>query len=221
MRLILAFMLAIPTALQAGQTCPVGGGAVLAPPLESCEETPLRLMSYAPANGCTTPRIAQCRGNFLPLYKDFSESELVLVRQYMQMESFESAVDSSPYFLAYNTERFLGGDQELPFQLLLEGLWYDAPRSFSDPVYMDDFFFEAASAVNRASPNELASLHAIIAFAYTQVDDRSSARAHLEKSVDLGLATVFLTGYQLAIEKCIEDPESQFCNPGTLSPGKG
>ncbi|HIP24033.1 MAG TPA: hypothetical protein EYG79_10645 [Rhodobacteraceae bacterium] len=221
MRLILALMLAFPAALQAGQTCPVGGGEVLAPPLEPCEETYMRRMSYAPANGCTAPRIAQCRGNFLPLYKDFSDSELALVRQYMQMESFESAVDSSPYFLAYNTERFLGGDQDLPFQLLLEGLWYDAPRSFPDPVYMDDFFFEAAGAINRAAPDELASLHAIIAFAYTQVDDRISARAHLEKSVDLGVATVFLTGYQLAVEECIEDPASRFCDPETLSPGKG
>lgn len=221
MRLILAFMLTFPAALQAAQNCPIGGSAVSTPAPEFCEESHMHRMSFAPANGCTTPRIAHCPENFLPLYKVFSETELDLVQQYMQMEAYESAVDSSPYLLAYNIERFLGGDQNLPFRLLLEGFWYDAPRSYADPVYMDNFLFEAVSAVNLAAPDELAVLYAQIAFAFTQVDDRASAQAYLDKSLELGLATVIVTGYQQAVKQCIADPASQFCNPNAISPDKG
>jgi len=219
MRLILAILLALPLAAHAASTCPIGGGAVTLPSPETCEETTQRTMSLAPANGCTT-RFAQCNENFLPLYKDFTEAELELASQYLQMEAYESAVDSSPYFLAYNLERFLGGDPNLPFQLLLQGLWYDAPRSYSDPVYMDNFFFEAGSAFNSAPSEELAALHALVAFAYIQTENIDSARQHLAKSLALGPATVIVTGYQLAVAECLEDSASLYCDPNTLSPVK-
>ncbi len=164
--------------------------------------------------------MAQCDENFLPLYKDFTEAELELASQYIQMEAYESAVDSSPYFLAYNLERFLGGDQNLPFQLLLQGLWYDAPRSYFDPVYMDNFFFEARSALNNAPSEELAALHALVAFAYIQNENNESAHQHIAKSLALGPATVIVTGYQSAVTECLEDSASIYCEPTTLSPMK-
>ena len=164
MRLLLALLLTLPLAVQAASVCPIGGGAVAQQAPENCV-----------AAACSSPRFPQCTENFLPLYKSFSEADLVLVAQYIEMEAYESAVDSSPYLLAYNIERFLGGDQGLPYQLLLQGLLYDAARSYPDPVYMDNFFFEAASEINRSAPEYLPPIYAMLALVHLKT--RNTERA--------------------------------------------
>ena len=221
----MALVALAPMASQAGipttskLICPIGGERFEITESLSCSQSGERTMSMAPVSTCDfVTRLPQCPQNFLPMYKEFTEADLGLLGDYMVTESYDSNVDRSRYYLAYNIERYIGelGTSD-PFLLLLHGLWYDPENTFSDEIYMSDFFFEAQSELRRAVEADLPYLKSMLAFAYAKVGEIKEARVQMSEAIALE-QNGFLTVYHRGIEACIAKPSSEFCSPTMLIP---
>ena len=199
-------------------TCPIGGEQFSITETLSCSSSGERTMSFAPISSCDfVTRLPQCPQNHLPLYKEFSEDELAFLRAFMVSETYDSMVDGSRYYMAYIIERQLQNEGPgAPFWLLLQGLWYDPENSFSDPYYLQEFLTEARSEINRESSENRAYVQSIAAFAYMKTGDFEAARA-LMQAADIA-DIPFLQAYHGAIEACMVDASSEFCDPGALIP---
>lgn len=205
------------TPFEAEVTCPVGGEVFTVIDAYSCTSYADRTMSFARLSSCDTiTRLHQCPTNFLPIYKPFTPAEIEVVAEFMQSESYENAVDQSRYFLAYLINGQVGGTGASGFGLLLAGLWYDPENTYSDPLYMDSFFYEAASKLNQTGAGDLPYYQALVAFAYLKAGGRDMARDLLEKARGPDINDGILPVYIDAIETCMRDENSRFCDPQTV-----
>ncbi len=219
---ITAVFLALPFGALAGiptettLICPIGGEQFTITETLSCSENGARSMAFAPVSSCDfITRLPQCPQNRLPMYKDFSEAELDVLRNFMVSETYDSMVDRSRFYMAYIIERQLGGAAS-PFWLLLNGLWYDPENTFSDPDYLQEFLMEARAEIRQESEENQPYVQSISAFVAMKVGDFSAARA-LMQDADVE-NTPYLQAYHRAIEACLADSDSEFCNPQTLIP---
>ena len=217
MRFWLLGLLLVPHMLQAETlTCPIGGERFKAVVIPECAPDSRLTMTLTPAAGCA-PVLQQCPQNFLPLYKDFSEADLALLEDFIISETYDSAVDRSPYYLAYLIERYIGEDNPaLPIALLYEGLWRDPENTFTDAVYLEDFLFEVPSEIQRVSLGNRPFLQSIAAFVMLKARRPKEAMAMLESAVPTGKPEPLLTAYQAAIRACMADSASAFCDPRSL-----
>lgn len=222
---LIASFLFLPLAAQAGipttteLTCPIGGERFEITETLSCSSSGERTMSFSPISTCDfVTRLPQCPQNFLPMYKEFSDTELELLRSYMQSESYESSVDRSRFYLAYIVENYLGeGGEGLPFWLLLQGLWFDPDNTFSDEAYMQNFFFEAESEMHRVEDDELPYVKSIVAFANAKAGDSDTAHRLMDEAASLA-EIEYLGYYHTGIRACLDNPASEFCEPSTVIP---
>lgn len=220
---IAACVIVLPMAASAGipvatqLTCPIGGEKFDITETALCSNSSDRRMSFAPTSSCDfISRLPQCPGNLLPMYKDFSEEELDLLRDYMLSESYDSNIDRSRYYLAYIIEKYLSNDPAQAFWLLLSGLWYDHENAFSNPIFMDAFFFEAIGEMNRVPASDLPYVQAVTAFAYATNDQPDQAQALLEKAKSANISEGILPTYISRIETCMVDAQNKFCQPNQL-----
>ncbi len=199
-------------------TCPIGGEQFSITDTASCSQFGERTMSFAPISTCDfVTRLPQCPQNHLPMYKDFSEDELAILREFMVSETYDSMVDRSRYYMAYIIERQLGGGGEVsPFWLLLNGLWYDPENTFSDPEYLSEFLAEARAEISKESEENRPFVQSIAAFVQMKAGDHSAARALMSAANVVDIP--YLQAFHRAIEACMADAGSEFCDPETLIP---
>jgi len=193
-------------------TCPVGGERFEAPRGAECNDVTGATMLLMPV-GCPPDPLPQCPQNFLPMYKAFSDAEMPDLRQYMQTESYESNVDFSPYFLAYNIEKYLNGpDELLPAGLLLQGLWQDPSLMFNDPMYLRAFNREIEALVVPDSPNNSAMVLSMRAFVELLTGNENAGRVYLEQSTSQNPDSARALAYLRAVRLCFSDTSQPHCN---------
>lgn len=221
---LITFAVLLPIAVQAGiptqveLACPVGGERFEITETMSCTEYPARTMAYAPTSSCDfVTRLPQCPQNRLPMYKEFSEADIAILHEFMLSETYDSMVDKSRYFMAYIIERQLEGDNpSAPFWLLLQGFWFDPENTFSDEDYIAEFLFEAQGETRRESEVNRPYLQSIAAFVYIKAGNFDEARALIEAaSIE---NNPVLRAYHRAMEACMYDAASQYCDPNTIIP---
>ncbi|MBL4806459.1 MAG: hypothetical protein JKY31_04130 [Rhodobacteraceae bacterium] len=217
---ILAAIVGVPTFTAAENpvsvqiTCPIGGQVFEVIETDSCTTYPVRLMSFAPTSSCDfITRLPQCPGNFLPMYKDFSEADLALLRDYMVTESYDSSVDLSRFYLAYIIEKYIGNDPSLAFSILMDGYWFDPLNTFADEIYAQAFFYEALGATRRAQANDRPFVQAMIAYVYLKSGQLEQAQEFLNLSKVAGISDGLLPSYIARIEACMAVPDSADCAP--------
>jgi hypothetical protein len=188
MRFLLFFLLLLAPQTGGAETltCPVGGERFESVSLNNCVAEPRLTMVLAPARSCDSATVLQqCPQNFLPLYKAFSEADLALLKEYMLSESYDSVVDRSRYYLAYQIEKYLGeGDSGIPFLLLYEGLWRDPLNTFTDEIYLEDFLYEIPAEIRRVAPEAKPYLQSIAAFVMLKAGRRAAAVEMLKSAVE-------------------------------------
>jgi hypothetical protein len=137
----------------------------------------------------------------------------------MQSESYESAVDFSPYYLAYIIEKFLHGpDRHLPGQLLLAGLWQDPALLSQDPAYIDALLGELAAASADQAPDEAAKTLALVAFVTLLRGDSAAAQPLLAQAEAAGARAPEALRYLDAVHGCLANPARAYCSATALIP---
>ena len=160
--------------------CPVGGERFEAPVAPICGEITGQTMLLAPI-GCAPDPMPQCPQNFLPMYRAFNAEELPLLAEYMQSESYESLVDFSPFYLAYNIEKFLNGaDAALPAWILQRGLWHDPAQLSSEPGYLPALRFEYEAVLSDNAPEENTTVLTQLAFFHFLAGNEHSSQRKSE-----------------------------------------
>ena len=223
-RVLFALTVSLPTTVQAGipdqveLICPVGGERFEITETLSCTTYSDRTMSFAPTSSCDfVTRLPQCPQNHLPMYKEFTEADIAFLREYMLSETYDSMVDRSRYYMAYTIERQLGSeDPSDPFWLLLQGLWFDPDTTFSDEGYLSEFLVVARSEIERETEENRPYLQSLVAFAQVKAGNLAAAQALITAASTQDIP--FLRSYHRAIEACMDDPNSAFCDPGSLIP---
>ncbi len=200
-------------------TCPVGGERFAAFQAAPCTETTgLPTMLLAPSR-CAPPPMPQCPQNFLPMYRGFTAEELPLLKQYMQTESYESIVDFSPYFLAYNIEKYLSGpDTKLPIRLLLLGVWQNPALLFEDPDYVLALEREVHAQLQPSTADENALLLGMLAFAKWIAGDRAAASEYLARAQSENAQDLTVGNYLVAVNACFTDQSLPFCTATAAIP---
>ncbi len=221
---LIALLPFLPLTAQAEMmTCPIGGERFEATEPQECTPDPRLTMIFAPASICYgTHVLQQCPQNFLPLYKGFTSDDLALLETFMASETYDSSVDHSAYYLAYAIEKFIGeSDSTLPVELLFDGLVRDSARSFSDEVYLEDFLFEMQSILRQSPENSQPVMQAVTSFVMLKAGLREDAIAMLEQARQhdiAGLNTPEFLSYLAAIESCLADESSPYCDPRAIFP---
>lgn len=220
--LVAVFLLAIPMPAIAGiltpktKTCSVGGETYEVWASGACTRYGgIHKMSSAPETTCEdTYWLPQCPGNKLPMYREFTEEETILLELYMKTDEYRSAVRKSRYWAAYVIEQKLDGTHPVyNFTLLLEGLWFDAAASFGDPAYLDTFEDVARIAAKDLDEDELAFSQAVRAYAKMWNGNPHQARALLKMiSTDVPI----LRRYVEAIDACLDNQGNPLCAPDSL-----
>jgi len=219
-----AILLAAPLVVQAGipvqktLTCPIGGEQFEITETVSCSSSGARTMSFAPISSCDfVTRMPQCPQNHLPMYKEFSEDELAILQEFIVSETYDSMVDRSRYYMAYSIELQLGNEgPSAPFWFLLQGLWFDPDKSFSDQGYLAEFLAVSRGEIARESEENRPYVQSIAAFAQMKAGDFEASRALMSAARVAEIP--FLQAYHGAIEACMADASSEFCDPQTLIP---
>jgi len=221
---IISIFLALPFVARAGiptettLTCPIGGEQFTITETLSCSSSGARTLSFAPVSSCDfVTRLPQCPQNFLPMYKEFSDAELDVLRGFMRSETYDSMVGQSRFYIAYIIEQQLGNEgPDAPFWLLLQGLWYDSENNFADADYLRAFLSEARGEIERESEENRPYVQSIAAYAYMKAGDFDAARVLMQAAEIDDIP--FLQAYHSAIKACMAESGSEFCDPRTLIP---
>ena len=221
---LLAMLALLPLAAQAETLiCPVGGERFVVEDLPECTPDSRMTMMFIPASTCYEEQmLAQCPQNFLPIYKGFTTEDLALLEGFMNSETYDSAVDQSPYYLAYIIEKYIGENgSRRALELLLDGLVREPTRNFSDPVYLEDFLFEMQSVLRQSPDDVRPIMQALTSFVMLKAGQTEDAAALLEAASQHEIADldnpVFLS-YLAAIESCLLDHQSPYCDPRAVFP---
>lgn len=199
-------------------TCPVGGERFEAPVAPECSDISGQTMLLMSLR-CPPDPMPQCPQNFLPMYRAFSAEELPLLTQYMQTESYESLVDFSPFYLAYNIEKYLNGpDAGLPAWILLRGLWHDPAQLGAEPGYLPALTLEFEAQLTDYSPNENTIVLAQLAFLNLLDGDAGRGRAYLARAENQRARGSTVLKYLNAVRLCFVEPSLPHCNATAAIP---
>jgi hypothetical protein len=104
-------------------------------------------------------RLAQCPDNKLPLYKEFSETEIALLSEYIKGDEYQAMRDRSRFYIIKKIDDYLvskGSTPTINFAYLLGGMQYDRESTQNDAEYRRWFIDagekEAASVDPHHSP---------------------------------------------------------------------
>ncbi|MEL7489373.1 MAG: hypothetical protein AAGJ73_01535 [Pseudomonadota bacterium] len=148
--------------------CPIGGRNVQVTSTPSCSYFgEHRRMSFWTPSSCDfITRLPVCRGNKFPIYKEFSDDEVKRLKKFVRTADYRDLKAESRYFRAYEIDRFLSPDRDEAelFDLLLEGLWYDARALTYDVSDYMSAFMRAGTKVSDADRDGNAFASAIFAY---------------------------------------------------------
>lgn len=211
----------IPT--QEEVTCPVGGETFDIVGTASCSHFSARLMSFSPVSSCDfVTKLPQCPTNKLPMYREFTEDEITNLESFVNSNTFLSNTQMSRYYLAYLTDQHLNvQNKSEQFWLLLQGLWFDTDNTFGNSVYTSAFITEALLEIEQETEENKPYVMAITAFVYVKMGEHAKASKLLDTVRNSAVyESPVLVSYVAAIESCIEDSQSEFCNPTTSIPSE-
>lgn len=197
-------------------SCPIGGEEFEIVETTSYSFRQTRRMSFAPISTADfVTRLPQCPSNSLPMYREFDEEELAQLGPFLGSAEFQDNLGRSRYWLAYQTERHLGGaNQAIPFNLLLDGLWYDSNATFADEDYIRAFLQEAAIALDETDAESRPFLEAILAFVHFQSGNDAEAEQLLSTAkASPQIEIPLLQAYVEQISSCLQKLDPELCSP--------
>ena len=202
--------------------CPVGGERFEITGTLSCTLMGYK-MSLALASTCEfITRLAQCPTNRLPMYKEFTEKELVQLEIYLKTPEFTALKDKSRFYIAYKIEQFLDGtNKREEYLILLDGLWFDTATTLKDSKYMSDFRAIGSVEISKMEGKEQHYYRAMMAYFEAVTGNKEQAQRLLEKlRNEIKKDDPFLELYITSAIACASGDTPALCDPNALVPKK-
>jgi hypothetical protein len=160
-----------------------------------------------------------CPSNGLPLYRDFSTSEVERLTAFVDTDEYRALQDKSPYLRAHAIEEYLVGKGSAEaFWLLHFAFCGDAEALRDEPGFIDAYLGEATLEKDRASPQDKPYLMSATAHQLAYAGRDSEAKAWLDEARAAADAANYegahLHGYIDDVAGCIGKARAEECRPG-------
>lgn len=198
-------------------TCPVGGEKFKITGTMSCSSWGDRTLSLRPISSCDfVTRLPQCPSNGLPMYRDFSEEEVIRLEQWINTDQFAEARSKSRYYLAYVTEQHLKLEIE-PFvllELLILGVWYDPDATLSDTAYLDEYFKAAAQFFESPGDVDIPFIKLLMTYPAMRAGRIALAEEYISDAENIGIMDdeVF-SAWAKKMRSCLNAYNATKCDP--------
>lgn len=202
------------TPVEQSVTCPVGGETFTITGTASCSVIG-RTMSFRPITSCDfVTRLPVCPGNGLPLFDEFTDAELTILRDLIGTPKYANLQESPPWVRAYFLALRIGRqDTASSFRLILNALWYEPDAFRNDDALTDAFLREVGLEKARVGEANHPFLEAISIYAMILSGRTDKAAASLETLRASGTVPNGLVPYLFRLSNCIEDPTAADCAP--------
>ena len=204
--------------VQQEEICPVGGKTFKTTGTASCS-TMGHTISLKQVTSCDfVTHLPQCPGNKLPMYKEFTDSDLFELEQIMESKEYKTFSKGSPYRLAAFIEQKLSSfDRETLYFLLQNGIWRTPEQVMNDADYMSDYHTAANNVFELFKEEERPFWRGAQAFVHMQQGNLNAAKnaiSIMKKENSSGKE--YLTTYIQALEFCIENSDdAELCSADT------
>ncbi len=199
-------------------SCAIGGEKFKTTSTMSCT-TFGQTMSMQPITSCEfVTKLPQCPGNKLPMYKEFSEAELLEIEKIMHTEAYKDAATKSRYFLAATIEQSLSSPDVVEiFSLLQQGLWYTPKQSYEDSDYMRAYHKSAKAAFAQEDYESKPFWRGAQAMVFIGEGNLTAARNNIKlMKTDNAESKDYLKSYKRALTYCLKNPtDDKLCQPTT------
>lgn len=186
------------------ETCPIGGEVFEITVTSSCSSMG-HYLSLRPMTSCDfVTHLPQCPSNHLPMYKEFTESDLDELAMIIASKEFAELKSGSPYYLANIVDKALSSsDSELQFHILQTGLWYEA-QNWEDATYMDDYFTASDLYLKTNAEVDRYFWMGARAYVHLRFNETAKAKKFLDQAKREGPTdNEYFTQYISALETCI------------------
>lgn len=202
------------TAFQETITCPVDGEKFSITGTTSCSSLG-RTMSFRPITSCDwVTQLPVCPSNGLPLYQDFSKTQIARLESLLASEDWSNLKTLSPWERAYRVAKQLGQEgTRTAFSVILRAFWFDPDALYASETALDELIKEGSAEIARSDAEQAAFLNAILAYALSAGGRLDEANARLEQASDFEEAPTSLSQYIAAIKACQSDMQREGCRP--------
>jgi hypothetical protein len=204
--------------IQEQQICPVGGQKFETIGTGSCSSSGMTQDFYLKrASSCDfVTRLPQCPDNKLPLYKEFSASEVKLLEAYVASEDYLGMERRSRFYIAKKVDDFLvanGSARVMNFSYLLGGLQNDRENTENDSEYRQWVIDEGKDEIGKADPGDVPYIRMLMAYtAYLggQFDEASMLLQTVKDDASVKDAPL-VKAYVSRVERCVQAKDSSMC----------
>jgi hypothetical protein len=218
------FLAILATASHAGvpiqeqQICPVGGQKFETIGTGSCSSSGMTQDFFLKRqSSCDfVTRLPQCPDNKLPLYKEFTASEVKLLEGYLASEDYLSMERRSRFYIAKKVDDFLvanGSARIMNFSYLLGGLQNDRENTENDGEYLQWMIDEGSDEIGKADPGDVPYIRMLMAYtAYLggQFDQASLLLQTVKDDASVKY-TPLVKAYVARVERCLQAKDSKMC----------
>lgn len=193
------------------EICPIGGEKFKTTSTASCS-TMGRTLSMQAITSCDfVTHLAQCPSNKLPIYKKFSEQDLLEIKEFMKTETYKNNKSKSRYYLATIIEGALTSQDTLTqFFMLQNGLWHTPNQSYGDPVYMNAYHKAASIAFQSDDLEGKPFWRGAEAMVFLKEGDLEAAKKNINlMTSDDADNAKYLGKYKKALKYCLGHPQDE------------
>ena len=192
--------------IQENNTCPVGGETFKTTGTASCSSMG-HTLSMKRISSCdfVTP-LPQCPKNKLPMYKDFTDTDISELAKIMETRAYKDASIGSPFQLAAIVEQKLSSfDRETLFFILQQGIWYTPEQVMDNPEYMTSYHRTADNVFELLEDGDRPFWRGAQAFVHMQQGNLNAARNAVEMmKQENNNGNDYLTEYIDALTYCLD-----------------
>lgn len=202
--------------------CPVGGKKFTVMQTMSCSSSGATSDFFLKVDSSCdfVTRLPQCPDNALPLYKDFTKEEVVLLQAYVTGDEFRALSNRSRFARAKKVDDFLiskGSTPGFDFWNLLQGLKYDRASTLGDPEYMRWLQEKGTAELAIAKGVDAAAVRLVLAYVSYLSGDFAAASVGLDSVRSDSDQEVkdnpFVSAYLDHLGKCVAARDVKLCPP--------
>ncbi len=205
-------------AVQERKICPVGGQKFETTGTVSCTTYGMSQDFFLKGeSSCDfVTRLPQCPDNKLPLYKEFTASEVKLLEGYLASEDYLAIEGRSRFYIAKKVDDFLvanGSPRVMDFTYLIGGLQHDRERNEGDSEYRQWVLDAGTADIDTADAGDAPYIHMLMAYtAYLGGEfDTASVQLSAVRGDAAAKGNAFVQAYVSRVTQCVQAKDSSLC----------
>lgn len=204
--------------IQEKKVCPVGGQKFETTGTVSCSSFGMTQDFFLkrPSSCDFVTRLPQCPDNKLPLYKEFTPSEVKLLEEYLASEDYLAIEGRSRFYIAKKIDDFLvakGSTPVMNFSYLLGGLQHDRGLTENDSEYRQWVMAAGVEEIGKADAGDVPYIRMLMAYTAYLDGQFDEAKTLLEavKSDASVRNTPLVKAYVARVEHCVQQKDTSLC----------